>query len=351
MPAAPRAARRLVAVARNRRDFSSRQVPRLSVGPPSGEPTVYYLCPDDNSAIGGIRVIYRHVDTLNAAGVSAAVVHKRTGFRCTWFANRTRVVGAPEARLSERDLLVVPEYYGAGLHALPPGIRVVILNQNAYRTFEVVDRASTPSGAPYRAVPGIQGILVVSRDNADVLAYTFPDIPVHLARPVVDGTIFHPAPKPAGKSIAYVASRRAHEREQLLHMLRARGVLDGWRVQEIGGRSEVETAALMRSSAVFLSFSEHEGFGLPPAEAMASGSYVVGYPGLAGREYFDPSYSTPVPEDDILAFARAVEEATQAYVDDPSFGKRGLVASEHILAHYSQSGLREDLLTFFRPLL
>jgi len=78
---------------------------------------------------------------------------------------------------------------------------------------------------------------------------------------------------------------------------------------------------------------------------------VVGYPGLAGREYFDPSYSTPVPEDDILAFARAVEEAIQSYVDDPSFGKRGLVASEHILAHYNQAGLRDDLLTFFRPLL
>jgi hypothetical protein len=45
---------------------------------------VHFLrLPDDNTPYGGIRVLYRCVDTLNAAGRSATIVHMKAGFRCT----------------------------------------------------------------------------------------------------------------------------------------------------------------------------------------------------------------------------------------------------------------------------
>jgi glycosyltransferase involved in cell wall biosynthesis len=108
----------------------------------------------------------------------------------------------------------------------------------------------------------------------------------------------------------------------------------------------------MRSCPIFLSFSEREGFGLPPAEAMASGCFVVGFTGMGGRDYFDPEYSSPVLENDILGYARAAEEAMRRYDSDPeSLAKAGLVASERVVGRYHDSGLREDLLELYRPLL
>jgi glycosyltransferase involved in cell wall biosynthesis len=315
-------------------------------------PTVYYLAPHIPSPSGGVRNIYRHVDTLQAAGIDAAVVHARTGFRCTWFANDTRVLNASDVRLGGDDILVVPECYGPGLHALPDGPRVVIFNQGAYHTFDLIAPDASTPGAPYAGARGVIALLTVSTDSAELLRYTFPDRPVRVARIVVDPEVFRPANAVARRRIAYMTHRRREEREQLHHILRTRRQLAGWQMTPIVGRTERETAELMRHSAVFLSFSQRDGFGLPPAEAMASGCYVVGYHGQGGREYFDPAYCSPVSDGDLVGFARAVERACGAYDADPEvFGKLGRAASDAVRATYSPAGLRDDLLAFYGPLL
>jgi hypothetical protein len=334
------------------RDLRGRRPPRLSVGPAATRtPVVYYLTPDQSAPRGGVRTQYRHVDLLNAAGIDAAVLHSRPGFRCDWFTNNTRTVSAGEITLSPEDVLVVPEFYTPGLDALPPEPRKIIFNQGAYHTFDYTPYALSSAGAPYAALENLIALLTVSEDSVALLRYTFPDLPVLQARAVIDDLLFHPPLKPAGRRIAYVPRRRPMERQQLLHMLRARGVLDGWELVPIEGYSEQRTAELMRESAIFLSFSEREGFGLPPVEAMASGCYVVGFTGLGGREYFDPQYSSPVPDSDLLAFAKAVEETVRRYDADPeSLAKAGQLASERVLGRYHQAGLREDLLALFGPI-
>ena len=50
------------------------------------------MTPCDDAPWGGVRKIYRFVDILNGAGIDAAVFHAVRGFRCSWFANETRVV-------------------------------------------------------------------------------------------------------------------------------------------------------------------------------------------------------------------------------------------------------------------
>ena len=346
-----RRARGAVRAVQRAQDLRWRRLPRFTVGRPAGPPTVYYLAPHLAAPSGGVRNIYRHVDTLNAAGVPAAVVHAKTGFRCGWFANDTRVLDASAVTLGPADVLVVPECYGPGLDGLPDGPRVVVFNQGAYHTFDLVDADREP-GAPYAAARGLIGLLTVSHDSVDLLRCAFPQLPVHLARIAVDGDVFHPARGRPERRISFLTHRRPDERAQLLHMLRARGRLDGWELTPIAGRSERDTAALMRRSAVFLSFSHREGFGLPPAEAMASGCYVVGYHGQGGREYFDPAYCTPVPDGDLTAYVRAVEEACAAYDTDPdAFVKLGRVAAEAVQTRYAPAGLRDDLLAFYGPLM
>lgn len=336
--------RRLATRVRSTRDLRWRRPPRLTLGPPTGPPTVYYLTPHFNAPRGGIRNLYRHVDLLNALGIPAAVLHAKAGFRCDWFRNQTRVVHPEQVRLSREDVLVLPEFHGPYLHLVPGELRSVVFNQGPYYTFDHVAYERTRRGAPYADMANLAGLMVVSRDSLALLRYAYPALPVRLNRVVVDAEVFHPAKRPGGRRIAYLTHRRPQERAQLLHILRARGVLDGWELVPIEGRPEHEVARLLRDSAIFLSFSQRDGFGLPPAEAMASGCYVVGYPGNGGTEFFDPTYCTPVPDSDLLAFARAVEDAVRRYDEDPhGFAKLGRDASDRILGHYHTAGLSEDL--------
>ena len=276
---------------------------------PGRQSTIFALISDRPT--GGNRTIYRHVEVLNSAGITAVVVHHRSGFACSWFDHNTPVVGASAVTLTPNDVLVVPEVHGPDLHNLPVGPRVVIFNQGAYITFAGV-RSVSP-GAPYRSIPGIEAILVVSHDSTDYLRYAFPELRVERVRNAVDGNIFHPSASPPGRRIALMPRHRAAAAyAELMHLLRARGCLDSWEVVNIDGCSERETAEALRSCAIFLSFSEREGFGMPPAEAMACGCYVIGFTGLGGREFFDPAICTPVEEGNILSFAKAVERALLA---------------------------------------
>src|SRR5262245_60263544 len=90
------------------------KVPALKVSQEwsTAPPSAWFICPDFSSPSGGVRKLYRSVDILTAAGCSAAIVHKRPGFRCTWFDNRTRVVPSNEVSVSRKDVIVVPEVYG-----------------------------------------------------------------------------------------------------------------------------------------------------------------------------------------------------------------------------------------------
>ena len=334
------------------RELRGRRPPAIEVGPPTGSSTIYYLTPDEVAPRGGVKMLYRHVELLGELGRPAVVLHSRPGFRATWFDHATPTASAPEVRLSPDDVLVVPEFYAVGFADLPAQPRKVVFNQGAYHTFDHIPFTATGPGHPYTGIPNLVAMLTVSRDSADLLRYTFPGIPVHQARAVLDAGVFFPDPVPATqRQLAFVPRRRVAEREQLLHILRSRGVLDGWRLVPIEGYTEGQTADIMRASPIFLSFSEREGFGLPPVEAMACGSFVVGFTGLGGREYFDPSYSTPVTESDLLAFARAVEDAVRRFDADPGeLAAAGRRASDAVLGRYHADGLRADLDAFYGQL-
>jgi hypothetical protein len=334
------------------RDLRSRRPPALRYADrPAGEPTIYYLTPDQTAPRGGVRMNYRHVDLLNELGMRASVLHSRPGFQVSWFDNKTPVAAAPEITLGPDDIIVVPEFYAPGFDVLPAEARKIVFNQGAYHTFDYAEDDGAP-GAPYTQVPNLLGLLTVSDDSAALLRYTFPGLTVHQARAVINQTLFHREGRPSGRRISFVPRRRPLDRRQLFHMLRARGVLDGWELCAIEGRTEAQTAELMRSSALFLSFSEREGFGLPPVEAMAAGCFVVGYSGLGGREYFDPADSGPVPDSDLLAFATAVEDAVRRYDTDPEgLAAAGAAASDRVLKRYDVDGLRDDLVALYRPIL
>ena len=276
---------------------------------------VYYLCPHTNKPSGGIRSIYQHVDVLNSIGIKAFVVHHRKGFTCTWFEHETKVLAASEVSLTSSDLLVVPEFYIPYIRRIPAGLRLIVFNQGAYVSFEGGQTASS-----WRFCIDnnkIEAILVVSLDNHQYVQYAFPGIRSERVRNAIDSRVFYPAESIPGRRIAVMPRRRGKELfAHVLSLLELRGALDGWEVINIDGYSQQETANILRSSAIFLSFSEREGFGLPPAEAMACGCYVVGFTGLGGREFFYPDLCTQVEEGNVFALARAAEATIKKFEND-----------------------------------
>jgi glycosyltransferase involved in cell wall biosynthesis len=323
--------------------------PKFRVTPVDGDrPTiVYYLCPDGNEPSGGIRTIYQHVDVLNSIGIEAFVVHHRRSFVCNWFEHATKVLAASEIVLAPTDMLIVPEIYVPYLQEIPTGPRLVVFNQGAYQSF--VGRNSASSWQYCLDNRKLEAIIVVSIDNEDYIRYAFPSVRVGRIRNSLDSRVFYPENVLPDRRIAVMPRRRGAELcSHVLSLLTVRGALDGWDVVNIAGLSQTETAEILRSSAIFLSFSEREGFGLPPAEAMACGCYVVGFTGLGGREFFYPGLCTPVEEGNVLALANSAEEAMSNFDRDASnMRELALKASGIIRDEYSLEKQTRDISDFF----
>ena len=251
-------------------------------------PTVYFCAPDFDVPSGGVRVIYRHVDLLNEAGIPAYVLHRRAGFRCTWFANETRVTGSQDTAVGPRDIVVIGELMVPLLRDRVAGTPFVVFNQNPHLTWQ---RAPEGLVRQYSTSPDLAAIVVVSQHSLDMVRNIAPEANVLRVHNSIDPRLFHPAPEPPAHTIAYMPRGGRDEVNQVLSMLRARGVLSGWEVVPLQGMTEREVAATLRRTTIFLSFAYHEGFGLPAAEAMACGAYSVGFHGFAGREYFDPAFA------------------------------------------------------------
>jgi len=311
--------------------------------------TIYFLTPDFDEPAGGIKVIYRHVDILNQAGIDAVVLHQRKGFRCSWFDNETRVTDVSSSAVGPNDVLVVSELHADHLAELRPGIRHIVLNQSGYLTWT---RHGDLVAEYYSNSPDLLGIIVVSEHSVQMLEYAFPD---HLVRRVyngIDSAVFHP---PAGNKLRRISCfpRRGHkDLDVVLHLLRARGALQGWEILPLQGLSQEDWLNRLRASRITLVLSPWEGFGLPPVEAMACGNYVIGYHAFGGREFMRPEFSCPIEVGDVLTVASAVERAIDEDSRDEDWCvSRGRQASAFILEQYSMQRERESVVAAYSDLL
>jgi glycosyltransferase involved in cell wall biosynthesis len=343
--------RRLVSFGSRRASYP--QVPTFSVRTSRAavSPTLWFICPDFQNPSGGTRKLYRCVDILNSAGLNAAIVHSRSGFRCNWFHNETRVVAARDTPLSPADVLVVPEIYGHSIRSLPPGIRQVIFNQNVYNTLNLI-REAPIHASPYTSNPELAFVIVVSQDNAEVLNSVFPSIQIRRLQLGIDPALYHLPSAPKPRRIAYMPRKRPVDAKRVIQELKRTKALDGWEAIVIDGQSEVRAAELLRSSKLFLSFSKEEGFGLPPLEALACGCAVVGYHGSGGREYFRRPFATAIEDGDTAAFAAAVQMMLRDMDEDPpSAAALASAANRFVLEHYTIEKEKQNVIGIFAPLV
>jgi Glycosyl transferases group 1 len=305
--------------------------------------TIYVICPDENDPSGGHKKLYRHVDVLNRSGRPAVALHGEPGFRYTWFANQTLVSDVKMATVSRDDYVVIPEIHGPVVADMWPGVRKVMLNQNAYFTFAGYSLDPGALSTPYLH-PDVVATIVVSDDNLSYLRYVFPRHQIHRMRYSIDPDVFsYSATKK--RWLCLMSRRNLPDAVQVINILKFRDRLAGYEVIALHDLSEAEIAEALRQSRIFLSFSSPEGFGLPPAEAMACGCVTIGYHGRCGREFFRPEFSYPIELGDIEGYARTVERVIcELDADAAPFERMTRAAAAYIGEHYSPRTETETIL-------
>lgn len=339
---------------------------------------IYFICPNNKFASGGVKQIYRQVELLNKNGFNAVVLHKKA-IKENWFSNKIPIETSPyifkklkylftnkkidflksatleflkkrSTKIEKDSILVFPEIYGPKIYEIEKGTRKVIFNQNCYYSFEHYSPFQKREETPYLHHDTIATICC-SEDAKNYLEFTFPDAKIIRMFLGVDSRIFSYS-QAKKKQIAFMPRKLSEDVTQVINILRQRNLLKDWEFASIDNKSEKEVAEIMKQSAIFLSFNHREGFGLPPVEAMATGCYVIGYCGQAGKEYLKEEFSSPVEDGNIKQFVEKIEEAIDRYEDNSNeINLKGKLASDFVLKNYNINREEQDIIRIWTQIL
>lgn len=348
---------------------------------------IYFLCPDNVSATGGVKQLYRQVDILNRNGFNACILHKNKGFRSTWFENETIIESNRgllkeiiylikyqnknnfkskfnyfklritqffsffnSNKIEEDGILVFPEIYGPHISLIKKDMKKVIFNQNCYYTFDYYDINETITNNTYNDKNTIATI-VASEDAKKYLEFAFPHLSLFRLRLGIDQDKFYYT-EIKKKQIAFMPRKLSEDVTQVISILKLRNNINDWELVPIEGKNEEQVAEILRESQIFLSFNYKEGFGLPPVEAMACGCIVIGYHGRGGIEYFNPDFSFPVLDRDIISFVENIETVINGFDKNPEeYLMKGKLASNFILNQYNFLNEESDIIKIWTEIL
>ncbi|GAB4303319.1 MAG: hypothetical protein Kow0058_17370 [Roseovarius sp.] len=330
--------------------------------------------PEVGAPVGGVNVLLQIVTVLRAAGREALPVYASPGHvyefwphdgpagydpalaalanpferRLTrlrrrlaaWPARAVRVGkgGNQLCRPGPDDAIVAPEYCLTEIARLYPHNPIVLAAQDAHGL--ALARHWDRDGAAFGRVAAA---FATSQASAAALGHVFGGPAERITLPVArPGLEFAPHKR---RQIAYMPRKRPEEAGFVVAALRAMPELAGWEFVEMRGMSSERLVAAFRDAALFISFSQREGFGLPPAEAMKAGCIVVGYAGVGGSEYLTPETGIPVPDSDFAALIEAVRATALEYDRAPArLDALRRAAAERIAERYSPERFRDSVL-------
>lgn len=115
--------------------------------------------------------------------------------------------------------------------------------------------------------------------------------------------------KSKSKLITYMPRKLTDHSKLVLFFLR-KHLPKNWGILPLEKMNEKTIFKNLKKSKIFLSFSNLEGFGLPPLEAATLGNIVIGYTGAAGKEYWNSPIFKKIEQGDILKFVKKIKATT-----------------------------------------
>ena len=296
----------------------------------SAKPRVRVLClPDIDRAIGGVKQLYRHVEHLVALGWDAAVVTEGEGFRPSWFSSSAPTISLQASVNSgelttEATILVLPEtYLGVDLASFR-GLNLsklsrVVFNQNAYYSFGDFALGTTEALKHFYDDNSVLQVLSISEDTHTFLSRNLGIADGRISRIInaIEPMFTHDQPK--SNRLHWMPRKNPQHVQAIMQSIQRSGLehSGGWQGEPLQDLSHAQVAERLNGARLFLAFGHPEGFGLPIAEAMASGCWVVGYSGGGGRELFRFGASQEVCFGDWPGFIAAVQDALNTFAMAP----------------------------------
>ena len=270
-------------------------------------PTIYYGISGPPKA-GGQFVNHQHVEALHDAGFDAKLFYWPQTNVAEKIATHLPVQGFTKNFVFDReDVIVVPEAWRKPIHTFSQmQVRKILHCQNPYYLFQSVDNIRQ------FADMGYEQSITCSYFTARYMRAMGYGGGIHIVHPPIGKEFLNKDSLSKKLQIAYMPRKRAIESVHVQGLFKSicpEHAKVPW--IEIRNMSRHACAGLLRESAVFASFSELEGLGLPPLEAMASGCIVVGFDGGGGEEYRNSSNGLWVKEGDHFGYARALAQAIQ----------------------------------------
>lgn len=302
----------------------------MSVSVSASRPKVRVLClPDIDRPIGGVKQLHRHVEHLVALGWDAAMLSEFPGFRPSWFSSHAPSFSLAESQARgdldpDQCVLLLPEtYVGADFSNFRgldlSGLARVVFNQNAYYSYGQIGEHSSTALTAFYDNPALLQVLSVSEDTHTFLMRNIGLVDGRLSRIVnaID-TTFRPAQEKANR-MHWMPRKNPDHVEAVLLGLQRCGLRysTGWQGEPLVNLSHQQVAERLNGARLFLAFGHPEGFGLPIAEAMAAGCWVVGYSGGGGNELFRFGASASVSFGDWPGFVAAIQQALQMFEEQP----------------------------------
>lgn len=292
-------------------------------------PRILYANLDSDVPVGGVKVIYRHVELLRELGHDAHVMHFSPDFRrCTWFDSSAPVLH--QADLRAGDLVVLPEgMVGYSYDLRKAGLRYCVFVQNGYLALPYAN-----FDAVRECYRHAEAILSISEDSGRLQAEMFPDSAGKILRVQfsVDASLFRPGVKE--RKATYMPRKLPTHSSNVVPWIA--DLFPDWGFVALDGMSERAVAEQMGSSRVFLAFSDLEGGPLPPLEAAAAGNLVLGYTGWGGDEYWQAPNFHRVEMGDLRQFVRRFREVA-ALADQPGIDAMLAPGVASVTARYSRA--------------
>ena len=270
---------------------------------------IVYVAPRPRSNSGGNKIIFRHVEAMQALGYDAVVRSPARFEPPTWF-NHIAAMDDATRPIADDDILVIAED-GLGVLAHCAGLpnRKVVFCQNPY-AFAGYGFASLPDDqrAKYST------FMACNTGVAGSIARYFDYETISVVSAFADDRIFRPSPKVP--VIACTPRKRSAEYKAIRYMFaRLYAGPTPWQWEALQTATEAQTAAAMGRASLFLSLAKMEAHSITTLEAMASEYLITGLTGIGPREYTSPVNGFWVGEDDreaaALAWVRAATLADQ----------------------------------------
>lgn len=301
--------------------------------------TMIFLCPATNIPLGGVKVIYNQAAIINElkGKLAASVLHPlNPKFSCTWFASGATIKNNLEFD-RQNDLVMIPEFWTVPFARLfrNIGVRYGIYVQGGYIFSHF---CGEELDAAYHNAELILGI---SDDTVQCIQMAFPECANKVYRVHCSVNPEKFVSSSIKENVICYMPRRLRNHSQLVNFFLNKKIPPHWRIESIDGLDEDGVAAILGKSKIFLSFSELEGFSLPPVEAALSGCHVIGYTGEGAKEYWDGEIFTEIHSGDIRAFVNAVLDKIDEIERSPSVIHTA--AMSDLAKRYSVEIVRADM--------